>query len=239
MPPIPYAAEDYLRDYGYKGLEAPLSADDGRLHLMGTEENSGDVLSRMIHASRIALSIGFVATSIAMVIGVMIGGLMGYFSGHCTCSACGWWRHFRGDSPTLFLLLTFVAFFGRNMYMMMVIIVRDQLVGHAAISVPSSSNCASRIMCRRRLPVVCRYAPSLFRHMLPNGVAPLLVSASFGVAFGILARRHRASWVGCGRCTVLGQMLDQGGQVLHLQLVDGGVSRRGDFHDGVCLQSDR
>ncbi len=55
MPPIPYAAEDYLRDYGYRGLEAPLAdaaAEDGRLHLMGTEENSGDVLSRMIHASR-------------------------------------------------------------------------------------------------------------------------------------------------------------------------------------------
>ncbi|MEZ5476225.1 MAG: hypothetical protein R3E95_01600 [Thiolinea sp.] len=61
----PLCPGDYLRDYGYKGLEAPLSADDGRLHLMGTGENSGDVLSRMIHASRIALSIGFVATSIA------------------------------------------------------------------------------------------------------------------------------------------------------------------------------
>ncbi len=48
---------------------------------MGTEENGGDVLSRMIHASRIALAIGFIATGIAMFIGVILGGLMGYFSG--------------------------------------------------------------------------------------------------------------------------------------------------------------
>ena len=80
MPPIPYSAKDYLRDRGDTGLEAPLAAD-ARTHWFGTDENGADVLSRMIHASRIALAIGFVATGIAMVIGTVIGGLMGYFSG--------------------------------------------------------------------------------------------------------------------------------------------------------------
>jgi ABC-type dipeptide/oligopeptide/nickel transport systems, permease components len=80
MPLIPYAPTDYLRDYPEHGLEAPLAATE-RFHLMGTEENGADVFSRMIHASRIALSIGLIATGIAMVIGVILGGLMGYFSG--------------------------------------------------------------------------------------------------------------------------------------------------------------
>lgn len=78
--PIPYSPKDYQRDAGETGLQAPLS-DPARPHLMGTDENGADVLSRMIHASRIALGIGFVATGIALVIGVFIGGLMGYFSG--------------------------------------------------------------------------------------------------------------------------------------------------------------
>jgi len=81
MPPIPYSPKDYLRDYGDTGLENPLLNKDQRHHWMGTEENGADVMSRMIHASRIALGIGFIATGIAMFIGVIIGGLMGYFSG--------------------------------------------------------------------------------------------------------------------------------------------------------------
>ncbi|MEW8258544.1 MAG: ABC transporter permease, partial [Candidatus Thiodiazotropha taylori] len=78
--PVPYSPKDYQRDLGDTGLEAPLSQAE-RPHFFGTEQNGADVLSRMIHASRIALGIGFVATGIAMVIGVIIGGLMGYFSG--------------------------------------------------------------------------------------------------------------------------------------------------------------
>ena len=76
MPPIPYAPTDYLRDLVSKGLEAPFETT-GHLHLMGTEENGADVLSRMIHACRIALSIGLIASGIALFIGVIVGGFMG------------------------------------------------------------------------------------------------------------------------------------------------------------------
>lgn len=71
--PIPYSAKDYLRDFADTGVESPLSAAD-RMHLMGTDENGADVASRMIHASRIALGIGFIATGIALIIGTIIGG---------------------------------------------------------------------------------------------------------------------------------------------------------------------
>ena len=79
--PVPYSPKDYQRDAGDTGLEAPLSVPDDRTHWFGTDENGADVLSRMIHASRIALGIGLVATGIAMLIGIVVGGLMGWFSG--------------------------------------------------------------------------------------------------------------------------------------------------------------
>ena len=79
--PVPYSPKDYQRDAGDTGLEAPLAASGARTHWFGTDENGADVLSRMIHASRIALGIGLVATGIAMLIGVAVGGLMGWFSG--------------------------------------------------------------------------------------------------------------------------------------------------------------
>lgn len=212
MPPIPYAAEDYLRDYGYRGLEAPLSAiatEDGRLHLMGTEENSGDVLSRMIHASRIALSIGFVATSIAMVIGVIIGGFMGYFSGVIDIIGMRLVEIFEAI-PTLFLLLTFVAFFGRNLYMMMIIIGVTSWSGYARYIRAEFLKLRKQDYVQAAIASGLPLRSVLFRHMLPNGVAPLLVAASFGVASAILAEAT-LSFLGLGvvGAPSWGQMLDQ------------------------------
>ena len=209
MPPIPYAAEDYLRDYGYRGLEAPLSADDQRIHIMGTEENSGDVFSRMIHASRIALSIGFVATSIAMVIGVIIGGFMGYFSGVVDMIGMRIVEIFEAI-PTLFLLLTFVAFFGRNLYMMMIIIGVTSWSGYARYVRAEFLKLRKQDYVQAAIASGLPLRSVLFRHMLPNGVAPLLVAASFGVASAILAEAT-LSFLGLGvvGAPSWGQMLDQ------------------------------
>lgn len=212
MPPIPYAPQDYLRDFGDTGLEAPLAAKalaQGRIHLMGTEENGADVFSRMIHASRIALSIGLIATGIALVIGVILGGLMGYFSGIVDMLGMRLVEIFE-SIPTLFLLLTFVAFFGRSLYMMMVIIGVTSWSGYARYIR------AEFLKLRRQDYVQAAIASGLplqsilFRHMLPNGVAPLLVGVSFGVASAILAEAT-LSFLGLGLVDApsWGQMLNQ------------------------------
>lgn len=212
LPPIPYAPQDYLRDYGDTGLEAPLASEareQGRVHFMGTEENGADVLSRMIHASRIALSIGIVATSISMVLGIIIGGFMGYFSGIVDMIGMRLVEIFEAI-PTLFLLLTFVAFFGRSLYMMMIIIGVTSWSGYARYIR------AEFLKLRRQDYVQAAVASGLplrsilFRHMLPNGVAPLLVAASFGVASAILAEAT-LSFLGLGLVEEpsWGQMLDQ------------------------------
>ncbi|HPQ95511.1 MAG: ABC transporter permease [Thiothrix sp.] len=210
MPPIPWSPRDYLRDYGETGLEAPLaSTTGGRTHWMGTEANGADVASRMIHASRIALSIGIIATGIAMLIGILIGGLMGYFSGTVDMLGMRLVEIFE-SIPTLFLLLTFVAFFGRSLYMMMVIIGLTSWSGYARYIR------AEFLKLRRQDYVQAAVASGLpltsilFRHMLPNGVAPLLVAASFGVASAILAEAT-LSFLGLGLVDSpsWGEMLNQ------------------------------
>lgn len=208
MPPIPYAPTDYLRDLGSKGLEAPFETE-GHVHLMGTEENGADVLSRMIHACRIALSIGLIASGIALFIGVIVGGLMGYFSGIVDMLGMRLVEIFE-DIPTLFLLLTFVAFFGRSLYMMMVIIGVTGWSGYARYV-------RQEFLKLRKLDYVQAAVASglplssiLFRHMLPNGVAPLLVAVSFGIAGAILSEAT-LSFLGLGVVDApsWGQMLDQ------------------------------
>ncbi|MDD3519135.1 MAG: ABC transporter permease, partial [Chromatiales bacterium] len=206
--PVPYSPKDYLRDYGDTGLESPLRTDERR-HWLGTEENGADVLSRMIHASRIALGIGFIATGIALVIGVIVGGLMGYFSGIVDMIGMRVVEIFEAI-PTLFLLLTFVAFFGRSLYMMMIIIGITGWSGYARyvraefLKLRGQDYVQAAVACGLPLRSI------LFRHMLPNGVAPILVAASFGVASAILAEAT-LSFLGLGLIDdpSWGQMLNQ------------------------------
>ena len=206
--PIPYSPKDYLRDYADTGLESPLSVDE-RTHWFGTDENGADVLSRMIHASRIALGIGLVATGIAMVIGIVIGGLMGYFSGVVDIIGMRLVEVFEAI-PVIFLLLTLVAFFGRDLYLMMVIIGLTGWTGYARfvraefLRLRQQEFVQSAIACGLPLRSV------LFRHMLPNGMAPVLVTVSFSVASAILAEAT-LSFLGLGPVDEpsWGQMLNQ------------------------------
>lgn len=206
--PIPYSPKDYLRDVGDSGLKAPLSAEK-HTHWFGTDENGADVLSRMIHAARVALSIGFVATGIAMVIGTIIGGLMGYFSGIYDMIGMRLLEIFEAI-PVLFLLLTFVAFFGSNLYVMMAIIGITGWTGYARFVRAEFLKLRQQEFVQAAIACGLPLRSILFLHILPNGMAPVLVSTSFGVASAILAEAT-LSFLGLGLVDdpSWGQMLNQ------------------------------
>ncbi|MCU7812456.1 MAG: ABC transporter permease, partial [Candidatus Thiodiazotropha sp. (ex Notomyrtea botanica)] len=205
---VPYSPKDYQRERGDTGLEAPLSKDS-RHHWFGTEQNGADVLSRMIHASRIALGIGFVATGIAMILGIIIGGLMGYFSGVVDMLGMRLVEIFEAV-PTLFLLLTFVAFFGRSLYIMMVIIGITSWPGYARYVRAEFLRLRKQDFVQAAEAAGLPLPSILFRHMLPNGMGPVLVAASFGVASAILAETT-LSFLGLGLVDdpSWGEMLNQ------------------------------
>lgn len=206
--PVPYSPRDYLRDYADTGLEAPREAPE-RVHWFGTDDTGADVLSRMIHASRIALSIGFIATGIALGIGVILGGLMGYFSGIVDIIGMRLVEIFEAI-PTLFLLLTFVAFFGRSLYLMMLIIGLTSWSGYARYVRAEFLRLRQQDFVQGAIASGLSLPSILFRHMLPNGIAPILVAASFGVASAILAEAT-LSFLGLGLVDdpSWGQMLNQ------------------------------
>jgi peptide/nickel transport system permease protein len=178
--PIPYSPQDRLRDVPGSRLLPPSGE-----HWMGTENNSADVLSRIIHASRIALAIGFISTSIAVLIGVVIGAIMGYFVGKVDIIGMRLIEIFEAI-PTLILLLTFVAFFGRNLYLMMAIIGLVSWTGNARFVRAEFLRLRNQDFVQAATALGLPLRSVLFRHMLPNGIAPVLVSASFGVASAIL-----------------------------------------------------
>lgn len=190
--PIPFSPTDRLRDM--PDLEHPIAPAAG--HLMGTERNGADILSRMIHASRIAMSVGFISTGIALIIGVTIGGIMGYFSGAVDILGMRLVEIFSAI-PTLFLLLAFVAFFPRNLYIMMAIIGLTSWVGYAIFVRAEFLKLRQQDFVQAGIACGLPLRSILFKHMLPNGVSPVLVSASFGIAGAILAEAM-LSFLGLG-----------------------------------------
>ncbi|MCB1755379.1 MAG: ABC transporter permease [Gammaproteobacteria bacterium] len=201
---IPYSAKDYQRDRVIASLQPP----DAR-HWFGTEENGADVLSRMIHATRIALGTGFIATGIALSLGILVGSLMGYFSGPADLLGMRLVEVFEAV-PTLFLLLAFVAFFGSNLYVLMVIIGITSWPGYARYVRAEFLRLRQQDFVKAAVVSGVPLRSLLFRHMLPNALAPILVAMSFGFASAILAEAT-LSFLGLGLVDEpsWGQMLNQ------------------------------
>ncbi|MGB1310646.1 MAG: ABC transporter permease [Leucothrix sp.] len=195
LPPIPYSPSDYSRDFGDNSLKAPMVTEK-QFHIMGTDSTGSDVASRMVHAARVALSIGFIATGISMIIGIIIGGQMGYFAGRFDMIGMRIVEVFEAI-PVLFLLLAFVAFFGRSVYILMIIIGVTGWSGYARYIRAEFLKLRKQDYVQAAIASGLPLRSILFRHMLPNGIAPVLVVASFGVAAAILTEAT-LSFLGLG-----------------------------------------
>lgn len=189
---VPFSPDDRQNDQP-SGLQ---SQPPNRRHWLGTTGNKEDVLSRMIHASRIAVSVGFVSTGIAVLIGVTIGGLMGYFAGKVDMIGMRLIEIFEAI-PALFLIIMFVTFYGRNLYYIMAIIGLVGWTGNARFIRAEFFRLRTQDFVQAAKAAGLPLRSILFRHMLPNGITPVLISASFGVAAAILTESY-LSFLGLG-----------------------------------------
>ena len=177
-------------------------------HLFGTTSAAEDVFSRMVHASRTAVSVGFVSTGIALIIGCFIGGIMGYFVGVVDIIGMRLIEIFEAI-PRLFLLIMFVTFYGRNIYMIMAIIGIVGWTGDARFIRAEFLRLRNQDFVHAAKAAGLPLWSILFKHMLPNGITPVLISASFGVASAILTESY-LSFLGLGPTDrpLWGKMLD-------------------------------
>jgi peptide/nickel transport system permease protein len=186
--PIPYSPDGIdLR----ARLEPP-----SRRHWLGTDDLGRDVLARMVAAAPVSLSIGIVASGIALVLGLLLGGLAGY-AGGVVDLAVSRVMEIVLCFPTIFLILALVALLPQSAWTVMVAI--------GVTSWPDEARYARAEILKAkdldftRAARVAGAGPGriLFRHLLPNAMAPVLVSATFGVASAILAEAG-LSFLGVG-----------------------------------------
>ncbi len=207
---IPYSPTDRLRDHPESRLTSP-----SRTHWLGTEVDGADLLSRMIHASRIALSIGLLSTSISILIGVIVGGVMGYFVGWVDLIGMRLVEIFEAI-PTLLVLITVMTLYERNIYRMMIVIGLLSWTGTARYVRAEFLRLRQQDFVQAAIATGVTTPFIIFKHILPNGLTPVLVTATFGVASAILLEAT-LSFLGLGLIDQpsWGQMLNkarEGGQ---------------------------
>lgn len=166
-----------------------------RFHL-GTDALGQDMLSQLLHACRLSISIGLVSTLIAVVIGVTVGALMGYFGGWVDLMLYRVVEIFMAI-PVLFLLIVAAAVLPRNTYVMMAIIGCVTWTGAARFVRAEFYKLRNQDFVQSARAVGLPLRSILFKHMLPNGVTPVLVDASFAIAAAILAEAT-LSFLGLG-----------------------------------------
>jgi peptide/nickel transport system permease protein len=191
-----------LRPFAYRETDPTKSVLAPSIeHWLGTDAEGRDVFARMLYGIRISLTIGVVAVGIYVAIGIVLGALAGYFGGWVDI-AVSRLIEVMICFPTFFLILTLAALIQeRSIFHVMVIIgvtswtgvarlVRAEFLKHKNLDYTQAARALGIPTWR-----------VLFIHILPNAIAPVLVSATFGIAAAILVESS-LSFLGIGDLTV-------------------------------------
>jgi len=172
-----------------------LSPPDSQ-HRLGTDDLGRDVLSRMIHGARVSLAVGFAATALSLIVGSFFGAIAGYYGG-----AADWIVSRLIEIvlcfPFLFLVLGIVALFQPSMATIMIALGLTSWTTEARYVRGEFLRVREMEFAQAARASGASDARIIFRHLLPNALAPVLVSASFGVANAILVE-SALSFLGLG-----------------------------------------
>lgn len=165
-------------------------------HWLGTDELGRDVAARLIHGTTVSVKVGFVSMGIAAIIGILLGAAAGYFG--------GWVDTILSRLievvicfPTFFLILSIMVWLEPNIVNVMIVIglTRWTSIARYARGEFLKIKNSDYVLAAKALGV--GHGRIMFRHILPNSLAPILVTITFGIAAAILIEAG-LSWLGFG-----------------------------------------
>lgn len=181
MPPVPYSPTQSKIRGRIEALEPPSAK-----HVMGTDDRGRDVFARVVHGCRISLSIGFVAVAIYVFIGIIMGALAAFYGGFIDASITRLIEVMM-SFPAFFFILTIQGLLEQtSIFQLMIIIGLTRWTDVARLVRGEILRIKNEAYITAARSVGLTNIRMLIRHILPNAMGPVMVSASFGIAGSVL-----------------------------------------------------
>jgi peptide/nickel transport system permease protein len=189
-PLLPFGpTEQYLsarvQPPGFRDTQPASKFNQQYRHWLGTADTGQDVLTQMIYGTRVSITIGLVAVSLYVTIGVVVGAVAGYFGGIVDLLVSRVIEIVQ-LFPSFFLILTLVGLIGPSIYIIMVVIGITGWPGIARLTRGEVLKQRSLDYTAAAQALGASHWRIIFRHILPNSLSPALVSIPFGISDAIV-----------------------------------------------------
>jgi len=151
-----------------------------RTHPLGTDQFARDVLSRLLYGARVSLSIGFVAVSISITIGTSLGAISGFLGGKVDAVMMRF-VDMVISFPRLVLLITIIALFEPSIFLIVAVLGLTQWPQTTRIVRGEVLSLREREFIQAGTALGFSRARLIFRHVVPNTLAPVIVAATLGI----------------------------------------------------------
>lgn len=188
---------DQIAPYGFAEQDlANQFAKPSSEHLFGTDDLGRDIFSRVVYGSRISLKVGFISVGIALVLGVAIGAITGYFGGRID-NILMRFIDILQSIPDILLAIAILAALGPGLSNLMIAVGVAAIPGYARIVRSSVLSIRDMEFIEASRANGSSHARIIFKHVIPNCLAPIIVQATLGVAYAII-NAAGLSFIGLG-----------------------------------------
>ena len=180
---------DFIANYELVVIKQNLSntfSKPGYSTLLGTDEFGRDIFARIVHGTRISLSIGFVAVSISIVLGGFLGALAGYFGGWLDNIIMRIMDVFLAI-PSILLSIAVVSALGPSLVNLVIAISISSVPVYARIVRASVLSISGQEFIEAAHAIGANHIYIIIKHIIPNVMSPIIVQGTLGVAGAILS----------------------------------------------------